>query len=411
MAKTIKEIAGDKYVLWGANWSLYTAKVRPYLIKKGIDYVELNPSHPEYSERVVPHVGYITHPILETPEGEVIADSMEIMESLEPRFPDPPMLPEDKALSAVAHLIHSYGSEGLTKQAMYWRWDTTFENRMFARSEFRSQETRSEREASNNAKADAFAVAMRGYLPVLGIGLSHEVDVAVEASTEKLYDTLNAHFLEYPYILGGVPSLADYGMMGALYAHLGRDVSSSNKLKLLAPALFRWIETMGRAPIVDPEVWHVPQEYFATDELPETLIAFLKLIAEDYVPEVRATVDCYHQWLGTPDERPAGAICDKEGMKRCHQVLGEIEHVQQGVLIKRIALLDSVELHTRFQGVVEQMSAEEMETLNGILQSVGAGDFASLRLKRNMKRHDFAYVLTEKNKLGMGQRQLAANVQ
>ena len=36
MTQSIKEIAGDKYVLWGANWSLYTAKVRPYLIKKGV---------------------------------------------------------------------------------------------------------------------------------------------------------------------------------------------------------------------------------------------------------------------------------------------------------------------------------------------------------------------------------------
>ena len=37
MTASIKEIAGDRYVLWGASWSLYTAKVRPYLIKKGID--------------------------------------------------------------------------------------------------------------------------------------------------------------------------------------------------------------------------------------------------------------------------------------------------------------------------------------------------------------------------------------
>ena len=33
MTATIKEIAGDKYVLWGASWSLYTAKVCPDLIK------------------------------------------------------------------------------------------------------------------------------------------------------------------------------------------------------------------------------------------------------------------------------------------------------------------------------------------------------------------------------------------
>ena len=44
-------------------------------------------------------VGYFTVPVLETPDGDVIADSTEIMEYLEPRFPDPPMLPEDKPLA------------------------------------------------------------------------------------------------------------------------------------------------------------------------------------------------------------------------------------------------------------------------------------------------------------------------
>ena len=54
MTDNIKAIAGDRFILWGANWSLYTAKVRPYLIKKGIEYVELNPSHPHFIENVCP---------------------------------------------------------------------------------------------------------------------------------------------------------------------------------------------------------------------------------------------------------------------------------------------------------------------------------------------------------------------
>jgi len=385
MTVSIKEIAGDKYILWGASWSLYTAKVRPYLIKKGIEYVELNPSHPHYNEKIVPQVGEFTVPVLEMPNGDIIADSTEIMEFLESRFPDLPMLPEDKALAALAHLIHSYGSEGLTKPAMYYRWNTTFQNRLFAREEFN-------RSLATPEDANHFAVEMRAFLPILGVGLGHDVDVVIEASTDRLYDTLNAHFLEYPYILGGVPSLADYGMMGALYAHLGRDVFSSNAMKVRAPALYRWIETMGRAPIVDPEVWHVPQEFFSVDDLPDTLIAFLRLIAEDYVPEISATVDLYHQWLGA-DERAAGTICDVEGTKRNHQVLGEIEHVQRGVTIKRIALLDSVNHHMRLQAVMDRMSDGEKKTLNGILQNVGAQDLGKLHLRRDMKRHDYAHVL------------------
>ena len=385
MAANIKEIAGDRFVLWGANWSLYTAKVRPYLIKKGIEYVELNPSHPHFDESVLPQIGHFTVPVLESPDGDVIADSTEIMEYLEPRFPNPPMLPEDKSLAALAYLIHSFGSEGLTKSAMYLRWNTSFENRLFARNEFA-------RTLAAPEQADGFAVAMRGYLPILGIGLGHGVDVAIETSVELLYDALNAHFLKYPYILGGVPSLGDYGLMGALYAHHGRDVSSSNAMKVRAPALYRWIETMMRPPITDPEVWQVPQEFFSIHDLPDTLIAFLKLIAENHVPEIVATIDLYHQWLDAL-KPSAGAIVDVEGQKRCHQVLGELEHVQVGVPIKRIALLDDVSHHLRFQALTDQMSDSEKGTLQKVLQDIGATELADVRLKRDIKRDNYAYVV------------------
>jgi glutathione S-transferase len=385
MTASIKEIAGERYVLWGANWSLYTAKVRPYLIKKGIEYVELNPSHPHFNESVLPRIGHFTVPVLESPDGDLIADSTEIMEYLEPKFPNPPMLPEDKSLAALAYLIHSFGSEGLTKSAMYLRWNTSFENRLFARNEF-------ERTLAAPEQAEGFAVAMRAYLPILGIGLGHGVDVAIETSIELLYDALNAHFLKYPYILGGVPSLGDYGLMGALYAHHGRDVSSSNAMKVRAPALYRWIETMLRPPITDPEVWQVPQEFFSIHELPDTLIAFLKLIAENHVPEIVATIDLYHQWLDA--QKPAaGAIVDVEGQKRCHQVLGELEHDQVGVPIKRIALLDDVSHHLRFQALTDQMSDSEKGTLQKVLQDIGATELADVRLKRDIKRDNYAYVV------------------
>jgi glutathione S-transferase len=295
------------------------------------------------------------------------------------------MLPEDKILAALAHLIHSFGSEGLTKSAMYLRWNTSFDNRLFARNEF-------ERTLATPEQADGFAQSMRAYLPILGVTLDHGVDVAIETSIDKLYQALNEHFLKYPYILGGVPSLADYGLMGPLYAHHGRDPVSSNAIKQRAPALYRWIETMQRSPIPDPEVWQVPQEYFQVDNLPHTLISFLKLIGESFVPEIIGTIELYHQWLDA-QERETGAVVDVEGQKRCHQVLGQLEHVQKGAAIKRIALLDDVSHHLRFLSLVDEMSAAEKETLTGILQSIGAQELTNVKLKRNMKREDYTSVL------------------
>ena len=110
------------------------------------------------------------------------------------------------------------------------------------------------------------------------------------------------------------------------------------------------------------------------------------------MPEIAATIDLYHQWLDA--QKPSvGAVVDVEGQKRCHQVLGELEHVQVGVPIKRIALLDDVSHHLRFQALTDQMSASEMATLRKVLQQIGAEELADIRLKRDIKRDNYAYVV------------------
>jgi hypothetical protein len=74
-------------------------------------------------------------------------------------------------------------------------------------------------------------------------------------------------------------------------------------------------------------------------------------------------------------------------------VLGQVEHVQMGVPIKRIALLDDVSHHSRFQALVNKMSDPEKETLTSTLQSVGVKDLLDVQLTRDIKRVDYAWVL------------------
>jgi hypothetical protein len=143
---------------------------------------------------------------------------------------------------------------------------------------------------------------------------------------------------------------------------------------------------------VDPEVWQIPQEYFSVDELPDTLLAFLKLLGKNFIPEIEATINLYHDWLDAED-RPAGSVVDAEGKKQCHQVLGPLEHLQMGISFNRIGLLDDVSHHLRFQALTDQMKASEKDTFRKVFQHIGAKDFADLRLKRNTKRQDYASVL------------------
>ena len=64
------------YVLYGSYASYYTAKVHAYLRKKGIPFVLRLPSVPRFREHVRPTSGTHRIPQLETPDGEVLQDSV-----------------------------------------------------------------------------------------------------------------------------------------------------------------------------------------------------------------------------------------------------------------------------------------------------------------------------------------------
>jgi len=365
--------------------------VRPYLCKKGLDYVEINPSHPHFSEKILPAIGHLTVPVLELPTGDFIADSTEIIEYLEDKHPGNPMIPADKTMAALAWLIHSYGSEGLHKPAMHYRWNTTQENRQFITDEFeRSFEIRTKREGAVKTLGSEFADNMKAYVPALGI--TADTVEAIQRSTRRLYHILNAHFLDWPYVLGGRPSIADFGLMGPIYAHLGRDVSSAKELKVSAPALYRWIETMNQPNITDPELWNVPPNFFEKGQLPRSLIELLELLCADYGPELIATAKAYHHWLGEARDRPSGTVIAIDGQKATHQIISEIEHFQQDVSIKRVAMLDCLTQHQRLLAVQDSMGEHERHEFDRLLESVGGKAIAELQLERSMMRKNYAYV-------------------
>lgn len=385
----ITDLAQGRWVLWGANWSLYSAKVRPYLIKKGIDYVELNPSHPHFHQQVVPRIGHITIPVLEAPDGQIVADSTEIIEHLEQHYSQQPMIPQHPVMGALAWLLHNYGSEGLLRPAMHYRWNTLEANRPFIVDEFsRALQVRDEIEAAEQAMGQTYAEHIWDYLPILGV--CDDNTPVTEQTTQRLYELLNAHFLRYPYLLGGSPSIADCGLMAPLYAHLGRDPSSNSELKLQAPALYRWIETMGRAQETDPELWYIEPGFFAPDELPPTLLALLEFTVANHGPELQATEDAFHQWL---PGKGSGTIVAHDEQKANHQVLAEIEHAQVYGRVKHAALLDPLPLHQRVTALVEQMDEAQRAQYAAMLTSVGGETILALQIAHPIVRNNYTYVL------------------
>ena len=71
--------ANTPVTLYGSPPSLYSGKARSYLRKAGIEFEERLHSHPDYSARILPAISRFVIPVLETPEGEIVQDTTEII--------------------------------------------------------------------------------------------------------------------------------------------------------------------------------------------------------------------------------------------------------------------------------------------------------------------------------------------
>lgn len=389
----IQQLAQGKYIHWGAYCSLYTGKTRAYLIKKGIEHIELNSSHLYFAEQVLPRVGFFSLPVLQTPDGEIIQDSTEIISFLEQRYPQPSLLPVNKPMQAVAWLLHNYGTDGLLPAAMHYRWSYKEANYDYIVDEFARGLLPHEARRNSDARAEAVAFAdkMDAYLQALGI--TPATIPVVEDAVECLFERLNEHFTDYPYLLGGRPSVADCGMMAGLFAHLARDPHASQLMKARAPGLYRWTETMNRPGVVDPELWHVAPEFFSLETLPDTLLVVLQQVCADFGAELEATAAAYHHWLECEGQLTAGTLVAIDGEAGIRQRLGEVSFALGGGEIRRQVWADTLLTHQRVLDLEASMSETERGAYAQLLRRAQGHRLLSIRVLRPLTRVDNRVVL------------------
>ena len=117
------------YILYGADHSLYTGKVRAYLRYKGLNFEERAATRDVYKSVILPRVGAPIVPVLETAAGEFMQDSTDIIDFLEARHPQASVYPATPVQRLVALLLELYGDEWLVIPAMHYRWSVLAQQR------------------------------------------------------------------------------------------------------------------------------------------------------------------------------------------------------------------------------------------------------------------------------------------
>jgi glutathione S-transferase len=388
--KTRREADGI-YTLWGGSLSLYTGKLRSYLIKKNIPYRELYPSHPLFRTRIVPAVGLLVVPVLEAPDGTIIQDTTDIIEYLESVFPEPRLMPATPVQQATAWLLGAFGSEGLLQPAMHYRWSYREQQEDFLRAEFgRITHGGPDRTARFSA-AHATMAAMNAYLPPLGI--RPETIPAIEASYEALLDILDTHFLHHPYLLGGRPCIADFGLMAPLFAHLARDPVPSALMKTRAPNVFRWTERMNLSNIPDGEFPDCADAYPLDDAIPATLEPLLAHVFQDWGAELLAAAAHFNGWVADNPGLPSSHIASLSQDRRVHPGLGEISYQLHGCTITRSCAPQTLWHFDKAAGHARALRGDARAQFDALVRRTGGERVMAITLARALKRANYVVVL------------------
>ena len=365
------------HILYAMPHSLYSGRARSYLIKNGIPFEERSTGRESFKAEVLPKSKLPTIPTLVTAEGEVIRDGAAIIEHFEVASGRPcqPLGPRQQVISALFDVI---GTDGLLRPAMHYRWNFPDDNLAFVRYHFlHSQRDVPEREE----KTEAMMNRMRHAAMIFGV--TEQSQPVVEALYLEYLEALNAHFEQYPYILGWRPCVGDFGLLAPMYAHLGRDPYPTRLMQQRAPAVYRWVERMNREDQDVPEYFNAGNDFLVNDEVPATLMSVLKILAEDFVPETLAAAELINNWLTEHRPEP-GAVA----VGRLAEALGTADFTVRGETITALAQPHRFYLLQRVQDVFAALSQEEQVGVADIMSDAGMSAVLSTALTRRIVRSD-----------------------
>jgi len=256
-----------------------------YLRWKGVDFTEHSVNEQIMKDIILKHVKWPVIPVMETEDGRIVQDTVDIMAEVEAGEPGPSVMPDGPVQRFASELLHVYADNWLVIPAMHYRWNY---NEEWIYSEFGRSGSPDASPEEQYQLGKARGQMFKGFVPMLGI--NEETIPGVEASYEALLGEFSAHLEQHPYLFGGRPSLADFAYLGPLYAHLYRDPASGEIMKRLAPKVADWTERTTAGEKGNGDI-------VADDAIPDTLLPMMARHMSEHLPVIEATREQFAKWL------------------------------------------------------------------------------------------------------------------
>ncbi|MCC6868093.1 MAG: glutathione S-transferase [Burkholderiales bacterium] len=345
----------------GAELSLYSGKLRSYLIQKGIAFVERGSSPFEFVWTAKRRTHARAVPILITPEGEWLQDTSEIIDRLEQRFPERPVLPATPVLRFAAFLFELWGDEFWLPLAMHARWSHAENLPLFVHDAGDALLPAWPRWAKNLIGRNH---ARLMHALARAVGVTPEFAPLIDRFAQIQLDALDTHFAKHRFLFGDRASLGDFGLIGPLYAHLGRDPWPRRELIGPRPHLGAWIKRMF-------EPGASSGSFLAHDSVPPTLTPCLRSIVDEMLPFLDA---CAARVRSTPivaADAPAAI-----------RMLPEVTYPFAGGVHRRPGLSYPVWMAQRLLDSWRAAPLADRQAVRQWLDALGGGELLQLDLPR-----------------------------
>lgn len=347
----------NRYTLYGWHLSYFSGKTRAYLNYKQIPYVEKAVDAFTLMKRIPDKTGASVMPVVVCPDGEWLQDTTHIMELLEQRVPDRPVVPSSPRQRIAAEMLEAWADEWWIPVAMHYRWSYPENHQLFRREAGRALLPWAPG-VLRNRLADFAANKMRGYLP--GVGVTPDQTAVLESWTASMLDALENHLDQHDYLFGAAPTVADFALVGPLYGHLGRDPYPLRMLIEPRPRVRDWIHRVHSGKTASGN-------YLADDQIPETLNPLLHSVFHEFWPMLLHTRDAVRDAI--PQLAP--------NRQRLPRSLAPIRFPMAGHSFMRNALPYSLWMWQRVQQHYRQLSPAEQQPVQNWLQqqhAIGALD-------------------------------------
>ncbi len=225
--------------VFGAELSPYSVKVRSYCRYKGIphEWIVRSSRNEEDFRR---HAKLPLVPLVVCPDGQVLQDSTPIIEALEARYPEPSIHPDEPVARFVSELLEEFGDEWGNKWMFHYRWAREADQ-LSAAARLAAAMMPDVDAPTRETIAASIRERMVGR--VWFVGSSPETAARIEQSFADGLALLETHLATQPYLFGGRPAFADFGLWGQIY-NAWTDPTPREIIEGAAPHTLAWIRRM-----------------------------------------------------------------------------------------------------------------------------------------------------------------------